>query len=68
MGLIEHLDKLITEHGSAAVLDKHLAFVKEQAQALERRVAELETENATLRKRVAELGEQAGPGCTGGFR
>jgi hypothetical protein len=59
MSLLEQLDKLVTEHGSAAVLDKHLAFVKEQAQALERRVAELETENATLRKRVAELREQA---------
>jgi len=36
------LEKLITEHGSAAVLSQHLAFVKEQFQALEKQVAKLE--------------------------
>ena len=55
MGLIEYLDKLVVEHGSAAVLDKHLAFVREQAAALEKKVADLETENAALKKRVGQL-------------
>jgi hypothetical protein len=55
MGLLEYLDKLVTEHGSAAVLDKHLAFVREQAQALEKQVTDLQRENTTLKKRVADL-------------
>lgn len=58
MGLLDYLDKLVTEHGSAAVLDKHLAFVREQAQALEKQVADLQSEKATLKKRVADLQAQ----------
>jgi|ERR1035438_5738871 hypothetical protein len=57
MGLIDYLDKLITEHGSAAVLDKHLTLVREQAKALEKQVSDLQQENAGLRRRVAELQE-----------
>jgi hypothetical protein len=55
MGLLEYLDKLITEHGSAAILDKHLAFVREQALTLEKKVAGLEQENSRLKNRVSEL-------------
>ena len=57
MGLIDYLDKLITEHGSAAVLDKHLTLVRKQAKALEKQVSDLQQENAGLRRRVAELQE-----------
>ena len=55
MGLIEYIDKLVTEHGSASVLDKHLTFVREQAQAMEKKVAELDQENTTLKKRITQL-------------
>lgn len=55
MGLIEYIDKLVTERGSAAVLDKHLAFVREQAQALEKQVTDLQIVNTDLKKRVNDL-------------
>ena len=55
MGLIEYLDKLIVEHSSSVVADKHRDFIRAQAAALEKKVAELETENATLKKRVGQL-------------
>lgn len=58
MSLIEYLDKLVTERGSAAILDKHLAFVREQAQALEKQVDELQRANTTLNQRVADLEAQ----------
>jgi hypothetical protein len=45
----------ITEHGSSAVLDKHLAFVREQALALEKQVNDLQRENDNLKKHVADL-------------
>ena len=54
MGLIEYLDKLIVEHGSSVVADKHRDFIRAQAAALEKKVAELEAENATLKKRVGQ--------------
>ena len=55
MGLIEYLDKLVVEHGSSVVADKHRDFIRAQAAALEKKVAELEAENATLKKRVGQL-------------
>lgn len=64
MGLIAYLEKLITERGSAAVLDKHLNYVKEQAEALEKQNAELHKENAALKKRVADLETQIAPKAT----
>ena len=48
MDLVNALDKLITEHGSATILRDHLALVRERAQALEK-------ENTDLKKRVTEL-------------
>jgi hypothetical protein len=54
MNLIEAIDRLITERGSSAVLDKHLSFVRDQAQALEKQVEALKKENSGL---IAELGE-----------
>ena len=58
MGMFDALDKLITEHGSAAVLEKHLDLVREQVKALERRQVELEVENASLKAKLAELEEE----------
>jgi primosomal protein N' len=55
MGLLDAIDKLITERGSAAVMDKHLAFVREQASSLEKQVAALQNENRTLKETVAKL-------------
>ena len=51
MPLVAALNKLIVEHGSAVVLKEHLAFIRDQAQALEK-------ENVELKKRVAEFEDQ----------
>jgi chaperonin cofactor prefoldin len=54
LNLIEAIDRLITERGSSAVLDKHLSFIRDQAQALEKQVDALKKENSGL---ITELGE-----------
>ena len=43
--LSEQLEKLINEHGSAAILRDHLAMFKDQVMILEKKAAMLETEN-----------------------
>ncbi len=48
LALIEPLEKLIIEHGSAVVLREHLALLKTQASILE-------TENEQLRREVKDL-------------
>lgn len=48
MGLFESIEKLITEHGSAAIITHQLSFAKEQFVALERKVSELQAQNAKL--------------------
>lgn len=65
MGLIEHFEKLINEHGSAAILREQLALVKAQQAALERtsgdaqaKAQQLESENLQLRERLGYLGSQ----------
>jgi hypothetical protein len=55
MKLPELVEKLINEHGSAAILRERLAFIRDQAQILEKQNAQLQQENVTLKKRVAEL-------------
>ena len=55
MGLIEYLDKLIVEHGSSVIADKHRDFIRAQAAALEKKVADLEADNTALKKRVSHL-------------
>jgi DNA-binding MarR family transcriptional regulator len=53
--LSEQIQKLITEHGSAAILRDHLALIKDQAALLEKKAAELMTENATLAAKIGVL-------------
>jgi len=55
MGIIEYIDKLIAERGSATVLRERLALLKEQAQPVLDEAAQLREENATLKQRVAQL-------------
>lgn len=63
-GLAE-IERLITEHGSAAILRERLAFAAEQYAALEKKVsdlqaqvAELQAENRCLSSENSELKEQ----------
>lgn len=51
----EQIQKLITEHGSAAVLRDHLALIKDQVFILEKKNAELLSDNATLTSKVEVL-------------
>ncbi len=55
MNLLESIDRLITERGSAAVLDKHNAFLKTQLESIRERVVELEKENSNLKAEIANL-------------
>ena len=55
MGLLDQINNLITEHGSAAVLDKHNAFLKTQLEFIRDRVVELEAELTKLRAENIEL-------------
>jgi hypothetical protein len=55
MGLLEHFEKLINEHGSAAILREHLALVKAEHSAIERKNANLQTEKDSLQSEVEQL-------------
>jgi len=59
MGLFADTERLITEHGSAAILRERLALIADQAKAQEKqladalhRITQLEQENAQLRAKV----------------
>jgi len=72
MGLFDGIEKLITEHGSAAILKERIALVKEQYAALEKKLSEselrakglesdkerFELENFRLKEKIKELEEQ----------
>lgn len=51
MGLLDGIEKLITEHGSAAILRQRIALAREQFGALQRQCAALE-------QQLADLGHQ----------
>jgi hypothetical protein len=55
---LSEIERLITEHGSAAVLRERLALANDRFVNLERQVSELEQENAGLRERCDELERQ----------
>ena len=52
MNPFEAIEKLITEHGSAAILSHQLAFVKDQYLALERQVGEFQAKVAMLEAKL----------------
>lgn len=62
MGLVDLIDRLIVEHGSAAIQKEHVALFKDQAAILERdcnrlkqELAALQLENARLRQQLAAV-------------
>jgi len=55
MGLLEHFEKLINEHGSAAILREHLALVKSEHSALEGKNVNLQAEKDALQSEVEQL-------------
>lgn len=60
MGLLDHFEKLINEHGSAAILREHLALVKAEQSALERKHADIDAQCKTLQSENAELKKELG--------
>ena len=52
MGLLDSIEKLITEHGSAAILRERIALANDKHAALEKKAATLESENAALKVQV----------------
>ncbi len=59
MGLSDQLQKLITEHGSAAILRDHLALFKDQVNILEKKATTLESENELLKTANEQLKSEA---------
>ncbi len=46
--LLDKFEKLIVEHGSAAVRGDHIALLREELVAAEKQIAKLETDKAVL--------------------
>jgi len=47
--LFDPIEKLITEHGSAVIQEKHIAFLREQLTVLKEKFSVLESENETFK-------------------
>jgi len=47
--LFDPIEKLITEHGSAVIQEKHIAFLREQLSVLKEKFSVLESENETFK-------------------
>jgi hypothetical protein len=62
--LLDQLQKLIVEHGSATVRGDHIALLREQREALEKKVAALESENRQLKEEVSKLTRKLEAACT----
>ena len=64
MGMFEQLfaplERLINEHGSAAILRERLELVKAKMADYERREGQLESENAQLKAKLEEAERQLG--------
>lgn len=56
--ILAEIERLITEHGSAAILRERLALAAEQYAALEKKVVDLEAKNAHLESENSELQQQ----------
>jgi hypothetical protein len=52
MGLLDGIEKLINEHGSAAILKERIALANDQYAALERKTLELQVVNKSVRTQL----------------
>lgn len=55
MSIFTEIERLITEHGSAAILKERVALAREQNEALAKKVGQLEAEVAELKKKNGDL-------------
>jgi hypothetical protein len=58
MSILGDLERLIIEHGSAAIMKERLALVRDQMESLEKEVADLKAKNAELEHQIARLRRQ----------
>jgi hypothetical protein len=56
--VLSEIERLITEHGSAAILKERNAFLRDKLVLLKEEVAKLEEENGELKAQVAALNQQ----------
>jgi hypothetical protein len=61
MPLFENIEKLITEHGSAAILRERLSLAADKYAALEVQIAKLKTENERLQAGATKAGTETAP-------
>jgi len=52
------LEKLITEHGSAVIQERHISLLKSELTVYEKRISELEAKVAILERENADLKEK----------
>lgn len=55
MGLFEAFEKLINEHGSAAILREHLGLVKAEQSALQARYDDVNAQHQTAQAKVHQM-------------
>lgn len=55
--LLDSIEKLISEHGSASILRDHVNLLREQFTVLEKQNFSLQDENSTLKKKIENLDE-----------
>jgi hypothetical protein len=55
MGLLDGLEKLINEHGSAVILKERIDLANDRYAALERKATEFEAENKNLKLEIQDL-------------
>jgi len=74
MGLLDGLEKLVTEHGSATILKERIALANDKYMVLERKASEFETEirrlkleNDELREKLRNVQSRAAEHATGGL-
>ncbi|CAB1065507.1 hypothetical protein D1BOALGB6SA_10304 [Olavius sp. associated proteobacterium Delta 1] len=55
MGLVDLINKLITEHGSADILRDHLELIREKVKVLEKENTELKAHKEATEKKIEAL-------------
>ena len=57
--LLQHLERLIVEHGSASIQEKQIAFLKDQFSILSSQLTNFKSENRDLKLKIQNLRQKA---------
>ena len=58
MGFLDSIERLITEHGSAAILRERISLANDQYALLEKKVSDLQADNERLKLENSKIQEQ----------